>query len=150
MSTAASTAGNGYAVGVEVDGVRYPSARQADAAIGLPVNTTRHRAHSKLYPTYRWLGATPGPRPVRRPKDCTLAKPLIEPERWSFNGDLTHRAFVMDPNVEPSKLVRRIGWLNCMRCSRPHFSEDVLRIRLCCACGGLGGTPAGADPDFDA
>mgnify|MGYP000897753423 CR=1 FL=1 len=61
--------GNGYAVGVEVDGVRYPSARAADLALGLPPNTVCHRAHSRNYPTYRWLGETPGRRPVRRPED---------------------------------------------------------------------------------
>ncbi len=138
--------GNGYAVGVEVDGVRYPSARAADLALGLPPNTTRHRAHSEHYPTCRWLGETPGRRPVRRPEDCTLAKPLAEPERWPYDGG-ARRAPVMDPNFDPPRLVRRVGWLRCMTCGRPHFSEDVARVRLCCACGGLGGLPLGTDPD---
>ena len=140
--------GNGYAVGVEVDGVRYPSARAADLALGLPPNTVCHRAHSRNYPTYRWLGETPGRRAVRRPEDCAVGRPLAEPERWPYDGG-ARRAPVMDPNFDPPRLVRRVGWLRCMTCGRPHFSEDVARVRLCCACGGLGGHPIGADPDGD-
>ena len=149
VNTAQSTGGNGYAVGVEVAGVQYPSARQADAALGLTPGTTQHRAHSEHHPSYRWLGPTPGRRVMRKPEDYTLAKPLIEPARWRFDGNFTRRASVLDPSVEPPKLVRRIGWLACMRCSRPHFSDDVARIRLCSYCGGLGGNPVGAAPDED-
>ncbi len=140
--------GNGYAVGVEVDGVRYPSARQAALALGLLPAMVQQRAHSPNFPTYRWLGETPGKRQVRRPEDCTLAKPLAEPERWPYDGG-ARRAPVMDPNFDPPRLVRRVGWLRCMACGRPHFSEDVASVRLCCACGGLGGLPLGADPDGD-
>ena len=76
--------GNGYAVGVEVDGVRYPSARAADLALGLPPNTVCHRAHSRNYPTYRWLGETPGRRPVRRPEDCAF-KEITKSSRLYFS-----------------------------------------------------------------
>lgn len=148
-STAQSTArGNGYAVCVEVDGKTYPSARAADAALGLTPGTVQHRAHSKHYSTYRWLGPTPGPRTPRTPEVCTLAKPLIEPAHWPFNG-YSLRKSVLDPSFEPHRLVRRIGWRPCLRCKRPHFSDDVSRIRLCSRCGGLGGDPIGPASDED-
>lgn len=156
MSTPAPTAasargsGNGYAVGVEVNGVRYPSARAADIALGLPFNTVQHRAHAKCWPTYKWLGATPGPRRVRNPEDCLVGKLLVEPERWAFDGG-ARRAPVLDPNFNPPRVVRTVGWRQrCMTCGRPHWSDDVARIRMCCFCGGAGGTPIGADPDEDA
>lgn len=58
---AASTAGtNGHAVAVEVEGVRYPSARSAAQALGLSPNGVSVRCHSDRWPDYRWLGATPG------------------------------------------------------------------------------------------
>jgi len=146
-STAASSV---HAVGVEVNGVRYPSARAADAALGHTYGTTRHRAHSKHYPTYRWLGATPGKRPVKTFEELAIAKALNEPERWPFDGDLSRRASVMDPNVEPPRLVRRVGYMRCMTCGRPHFSEDVARVRMCSDCGGAGGVPVRPRPDADA
>lgn len=140
--------GNGYAVGVEVDGVRYPSARQAALTLGLQPATVQQRAHSPNFPTYRWLGETPGPRRVMTFEDRLVGRPLAEPERWPYDGG-ARRAPVMDPNFDPPRLVRRVGWLRCMTCGRPHFSEDVARVRLCCTCGGLGGLPIGADPDGD-
>jgi len=154
VSTAAPTAASSaQTVGVEVNGVRYPSARAADRALGFPFNTTSHRAHSKRYPTYRWLGATPGKRPVRTFEELAIARALTEPERWPFDGDLTRRASVMDPNVEPPKLVRTVGYVRCMSCLRPHWSEDVIRARMCTECGGTGGFPIGsraaaAEEDF--
>lgn len=43
---AASTGGtNGHAVAVEVDGVRYPSARSAAQALGVSSNTVVRRCH---------------------------------------------------------------------------------------------------------
>ena len=147
---ALSTAGsNGLAVAVEVDGRTYASARQAAEALGLPTSTVQRRTHNPNFPNYRWLGATPGPRKVRTPEDCEVARPLIEPTRWPFSGDLTRRASVMDPNEEPPRVVRWVGYVRCMACGRPHFSEDVVRARLCSTCGGAGGWPVGAAPDED-
>ncbi len=147
---AASTAApNGYAVAVEVAGVRYPSARQAAQALGMSVSSVQQRAHSPNFPTFRWLGATPGPRRVRTPEDCDVAKPLVEPTRWAFDGG-ARRANVIDLNVQPPRVVRTVGWLRCMCCGRFHFSEDVSRARLCLNCGGAGGLPVGADPNEDA
>ena len=147
---AASTAGsNGHAVGVEVDGVRYPSARQAAEALGLPTSTVQRRTHNPNFPNYRWLGATPGKRAVHDPENCLLAKALIEPTPWPLDGG-ARRANVLDPNFDPPRVIRRVGWVRCMRCQRFHFSGDVVAVRLCSVCGGAGGWPVGADPDADA
>ena len=147
---AASTAApSGHAVAVEVDGVRYPSARQAAFALELPISTVQQRINNPNFPAYRWLGATPGKRQVRTPEDCEVAKPLVEPTRWAFDGG-ARRANVIDLNVQPPRVVRTVGWLRCMCCGRFHFSEDVSRARLCLNCGGAGGLPVGADPNEDA
>lgn len=148
----ASTAGtNGHSVPVRIGGEVYPSARSAAQALGLSPNGVSGRCHSDRWPDYEWLGATPGPR--RRFgsfDDRQIARPLVEPARWPFSGDLSRRAEVLDPDCEPPRVVRRVGYLRCLCCRRPHWSEDVARIRLCEECGGLGGTPVGARPDWDA
>ena len=145
---AASTAGtNGHAVAVEVDGVRYPSARSAAAAVGIGYSAVTARCHDPRHPNYRWLGATPGRRELR-PEDRRIARALVEPARWPCDGG-ARRAEVLDLNEGPPKVVRRIGWLRCMCCGRSHFSEDVARARMCLDCGGAGGMPTGARPDGD-
>lgn len=73
-----------------------------------------------------------------------VGQPIEEPEPWPFDGDLSRRRPVVDPNFDPPRAVRRVGWLRCLRCRRPHFSEDVAAIRLCFYCDGLGGVPVGA------
>ena len=146
---AASTAGtNGHAVAVEVDGVRYPSARSAAQALGLSPNGVSGRCHSDGWPRYRWLGATPVRRELR-PEDRRIGREIVEPERWPDDGG-ARRAPVMDPNYDPPRVVRRVGWLRCMCCGRSHFSEDVARARMCLDCGGAGGLPTGPRPDWDA
>lgn len=147
---AASTAApSGHAVAVEVDGVRYPSARQAAFALELPISTVQQRINNPNFPAYRWLGATPGKRQVRTPEDCEVAKAIIEPAYWVFDGG-ARRANVLDPNFDPPRVIRRVGWVKCMRCQRFHFSGNVVSVRLCSLCGGAGGWPVGADPDEDA
>jgi hypothetical protein len=129
--------------------VRYPSARQAAFALELPISTVQQRINNPNFPAYRWLGATPGKRQVRTPEDCEVAKPLVEPTRWALDGGV-RRANVIDPTVQPPRVVRTVGWRRCMCCGRFHFSDDVCRARLCLNCGGTGGLPVGADPDEDA
>ncbi len=68
-----------------------------------------------------------------------IGKPIYEPEPWSYTGDLTRREKVMDGNCTPPKMVRRVGWMLCMKCQRPHFSDDVGKCRVCFECGGAGG-----------
>lgn len=146
---AASTgATNGRAVAVEVDGVRYPSSRRAAQALGLSVTAVNGRCHSLKWPHYLWLGATPGRRKVHDPSTVRMGRELIEPTRWPNDGG-ARRAPVMDPNYDPPRVVRRVGWLRCMSCDRHHFSEDVARARMCVECGGAGGWPVGARPSDD-
>lgn len=147
---AASTAApNGHAVAIEVEGVRYPSARQAALALGMSTGTVQQRAHNPNFPAYRWLGETPGTRAVHNPEDCQVAKAIIEPAYWAFDSG-ARRANVLDPNFDPPRVIRRVGWVKCMRCQRFHFSGNVVSVRLCSVCGGAGGWPVGADPDEDA
>lgn len=134
------SAGSGHAVAVEVDGVRYPSARSAAQALGVGLGTVGLRAHSDKWPTYRWLGATCSRRPPMTFEERQLGLPLIEPSRWAFDG-CERRAVAMDPNFTPPRAVRRVGWTWCLRCGHPHFSDDVVRARMCVECGGAGGEP---------
>jgi hypothetical protein len=146
---APTEASNGLAVGVRVRGKVYPSARRAAQALGLSPNGVSNRCHSDKWPDYEWLGPTPGARAVHDPATVRMGRELIEPGRWEFDG-CARRAPVMDPNFELPRLVRRVGWVRCMCCSRPHFSPDVARARMCVECGGVGGWPVGTRPDGDA
>ncbi|XWO45963.1 hypothetical protein JQR89_02530 [[Pseudomonas] boreopolis] len=144
---AASTgATNGQPVAVEVGGVRYPSARSAAQALGIGYSAVTARCHDPRHPSYRWLGATPGRRQVHDPSTVRMGRDVAEPSRWAFDG-CVRRAPVVDTNFDPPRLVRRVGWVGCMTCGRPHWSDDVARARMCVECGGAGGWPVGARPD---
>jgi hypothetical protein len=75
-----------------------------------------------------------------------VGRDIEEPAPWPFDGDLVRRKPVINPNFDPPRVVRRVGWLRCLRCRRPHFSDDVVGARLCLHCGGLGGLPVGPVP----
>ena len=79
----------------------------------------------------------------------TLGQNSVEINKWSYDRG-TRRANVLDPNFDPPRIIRRVGWVKCMRCQRFHFSGNVVSVRLCSHCGGAGGWPVGADPDEDA
>lgn len=140
------SAGSGRAIAVEVDGVRYSSARLAAQTLGVGCGTVGLRAHSDKWPTYRWLGATRPGGPPMTYEERRVGVPLIEPDRWTFDR-CERRATVMDPNFNPPRAVRRLGWLWCLRCGRPHFSDDVARARMCAECGGAGGDPFTQTPN---
>lgn len=144
---------------VEVRGVSYPTLRAAAEAEGVSANTIQHRCHSSNYPEYRMVRephrgavttppparervptAAPSPRPAAMVRVCA---PMVEPDRWEFDGDMSRRVPVLDHNYDPPLVVRRVGWRRCLRCRRPMFSEDVVAIRSCWHCGGLGSDPHG-------
>ncbi len=75
-----------------------------------------------------------------------VGRDIEEPAPWPFDGDLTRRRPVVNPNFEPPRVMRRVGWLRCLLCRRPHFSGDVVQVRICLRCGGLGGEPFGPAP----
>jgi hypothetical protein len=58
---------------------------------------------------------------------------FIEPERWAYDGGL-RREPVLDIDHIPARIVRRVGWRNCMTCTGPFFSEDIVCQRLCINC----------------
>jgi hypothetical protein len=41
------------------------------------------------------------------------------------------RERVLDLDHRPPRVVRLVGWRNCMKCGRAFFSEDVSKLRLC-------------------
>lgn len=61
---------------------------------------------------------------------------FVEPRPWPYDGCL-RREPVLDHDVTPPRVVRRVGWQRCMRCRRPFWSDDVVRLRLCVS-GGAG------------
>jgi hypothetical protein len=129
---------------VDVAGVVYASISQAARAHGISQHGMEWRIDSDSFPDHKRLPA------IRRPAgDHLVGRALIEPERWPFDGDLSRRAPVLDPNINPPRVVRRVGWLRCMRCSRPTFSEDVVGIRICFECGGSGSVPIGRISDLE-
>lgn len=86
---------------------------------------------------------SPKPKPNYAPKD-TFAFParegvdlqgMIETQRWEYDGGV-RREPVLDADARPPRVVRKVGWQRCMKCRRPFFSEDVLRLRLCSGADG--------------
>lgn len=86
---------------------------------------------------------SPKPKLTYAPKDtfAFLAREgadmlgMIEPKRWDFDGCL-RREPVLDADSRPPRVVRKIGWHRCLKCRRPFFSEDVIRLRMCEPCRG--------------
>jgi hypothetical protein len=62
-----------------------------------------------------------------------VGREIVEPSQWPHDGGV-RRVPVMDPNFDPPRLVRRVGWVRCLCCGEPHFSPDVTRVRLCWEC----------------
>lgn len=63
---------------------------------------------------------------------------MIVPKRWDYDGCVRREA-VVDADARPPRVVRKMGWQRCMKCRRPFFSEDVLRLRLCSGAQGCRG-----------
>lgn len=85
----------------------------------------------------------PGPKVPLRMRGQAAAIGIIEPDPWPFDG-CKRREPVTDVDYPP-RVVRRVGWHRCMKCRRPFFSEDVVRLRLCK--GGDGNTGCRGDED---
>jgi hypothetical protein len=71
----------------------------------------------------------------RNPKQLAVGRDIHEPSQWPDDGG-ERRAEVIDLNFNPPRVVRRVGWRQCMRCCRLFFSHDVQRLRLCTPCKG--------------
>lgn len=83
--------------------------------------------------------STPAPRPTPPPALRSLplsrgeAQGFSEPRQWDYDGGVRREA-VLDTDHRPPRIVRRVGWHSCLRCSRPFFSQDVAGQRLCGDC----------------
>lgn len=58
-----------------------------------------------------------------------------DPDRWPDDGG-AKRVGIYDHICNPPRLVRRVGWTNCLGESPTHriFSFDVARERICTTC----------------
>lgn len=59
-----------------------------------------------------------------------MSRGFTEPTPWKFD-ECVRREAVLDHDHHPPRVVRRVGWQRCMRCRKPFWSEDVIRLRLC-------------------
>ncbi len=69
------------------------------------------------------------------PKRTTSELGISEPQPWDYDGCI-RREMVFDIVLVPPRVVRKVGWHRCLKCRRPFFSEDVLRLRMCQPCRG--------------
>ena len=58
---------------------------------------------------------------------------FTEPTPWAWDGGV-RRGEVLDHDSKPPRVVRLVGWRVCMKCSKPFWSGDVRRLRLCNGC----------------
>jgi hypothetical protein len=63
-----------------------------------------------------------------------LGREIIEPAKWAFDGNLTRREPVLDPNSDPPRVVRHVGWRKCLRCREAFWTPSVIAVRLCDTC----------------
>ena len=70
------------------------------------------------------------PKVPQRIKGQAAAIGIIEPDPWDYDGG-KRREPVIDEDAKPPRVVRKVGWRHCLKCRRPFFSEDVVRLRLC-------------------
>jgi hypothetical protein len=107
-------------------------------------NPNWHKGMASPYPQGR-PPANPPPPPPATPRDKERHKPgplvplrmrgqlaligIIEPDPWPFDGGV-RREPVLD-SLCGNRVVRKVGWHRCLKCRRPFWSEDVLRLRLC-------------------
>ena len=60
---------------------------------------------------------------------------FTSPREWPYD-ECRRREPVLDHDVTPPRVIRRVGWQRCLRCLRPFFSSDIVRQRLCEFCKG--------------
>ncbi len=57
---------------------------------------------------------------------------IVEPVYWPQRDD--RREPVLDPNYDPPRVIRYVGWRPCTCCGHKFFSRDVAGVRLCGPC----------------
>lgn len=78
-----------------------------------------------------------GPNVPLRMSGQAAAIGIIEPDPWPFDGCVRREPVLDEDN--PPRVVRKVGWHRCLKCRRPFFSEDVVRLRLCSGADGCRG-----------
>jgi hypothetical protein len=58
---------------------------------------------------------------------------IKEPTPWPPDDGLRREA-VVDRNTRPARIVRHVGHVRCMSCTRWFFSRDVIGVRICDGC----------------
>ncbi len=53
---------------------------------------------------------------------------MIVPKPWDYDG-CERREPVID--ADNRRVVRKVGWHHCLKCRKPFWSDDVVRLRLC-------------------
>ena len=97
-------------------------APKAPAPSSAPLKQERHR---------------PGPLVPLRLRGQLALIGIIEPDPWPFDG-CVRREPVMDALCS-DRVVRKVGWHRCLKCRKPFWSEDIIRLRLCSGAQGCRG-----------
>jgi hypothetical protein len=58
---------------------------------------------------------------------------FIAPLPWPYDGG-TRREAVLDIDRNPPRIVRHVGWPDCMCCRKPFWSDDTRHVRICEPC----------------
>lgn len=58
---------------------------------------------------------------------------FAEPQQWGFDG-CQRREAVLDVDHNPPRVIRRVGWRLCITCTKPFWSTDTTKIRMCDPC----------------
>jgi len=69
----------------------------------------------------------------KRVQSRTDPQGFAQPRQWPYDGG-RRREPVLDYDHSPPRVVRRVGWQRCIKCSRRFFSDDVRAVRMCPAC----------------
>lgn len=69
-----------------------------------------------------------------RAEEWGLAIPIEEPKQWYPADGGKRREPVLDHNDSPPRVVRYVGYRNCLRCGVQFFSQDVRGQRMCKLC----------------
>jgi hypothetical protein len=110
--------------------------------------TTAAEAPPAWLVAYREQQAGPTPTPAPKARRA-LATPTLKPytagparaesqgfslpKQWPYDG-CVHREPVYDTDHRPPRVVRRVGWRDCLRCRQHYFSEDIVAQRMCAGC----------------
>lgn len=74
-------------------------------------------------------GDSTGKRKRKRAPVLLLGQLIKEPTPWKWDGGVRREA-VLDHDHDPPRVIRKVGWRVCMRCSTPFFSDDVVKLRM--------------------